>query len=109
MSDLNDHNGNAWGLRAKWAFAVFAIIGAFFLLAEHRAHVFPYLPWLILLACPLMHFFMHGGHGGHGGDHDDGNRPRGGNGGSSDAKLEGSRDSDPGAKGESHSHHGGRP
>jgi hypothetical protein len=23
------------------------------------------LPFLVLLACPLMHFFMHGGHGGH--------------------------------------------
>jgi hypothetical protein len=28
------------------------------------------LPYLLLLACPLMHVFMHGGHGGHGGhDH----------------------------------------
>jgi hypothetical protein len=25
------------------------------------------LPWLLILACPLMHVFMHGGHGGHGG------------------------------------------
>ena len=25
-----------------------------------------YLPWLLVLACPLMHLFMHGGHG-HGG------------------------------------------
>jgi hypothetical protein len=23
------------------------------------------LPYLFLLACPLMHFFMHGGHGSH--------------------------------------------
>jgi hypothetical protein len=29
------------------------------------------LIFLPLLACPLMHFFMHGGHGGHGGpEHD---------------------------------------
>jgi hypothetical protein len=56
--------------RAKWAFIAFAAIGAFFLLSEHRAHVLAYLPWLILLACPLMHVFMHGKHGGHGGhDH----------------------------------------
>jgi hypothetical protein len=26
------------------------------------------LPFLILLACPFLHFFMHKGHGGHGGD-----------------------------------------
>jgi hypothetical protein len=23
-------------------------------------------PFLLLLACPVMHIFMHGGHGGHG-------------------------------------------
>ena len=38
-----------------------------YLLTEHWAHALPYLPWLILLACPLMHVFMHRGHGGHGG------------------------------------------
>jgi hypothetical protein len=27
---------------------------------------------LLLLACPLMHMFMHGGHGGHGSHRDDG-------------------------------------
>jgi hypothetical protein len=35
--------------------------------SEHRAHLFGVLPYLLLLACPLMHFFMHGRHGGHGG------------------------------------------
>lgn len=40
------------------------IIG-YFLLTEHRAHVIQFLPYLLLLACPLMHFFMHRGHGGH--------------------------------------------
>jgi len=28
------------------------------------------LPFLFLLACPLMHMFMHRGHGGHGGHHE---------------------------------------
>ncbi len=47
------------------------LIGAvsYFLLMEHREHLFQALPYLILLACPLMHFFMHGSHGGH--DHGD--------------------------------------
>jgi hypothetical protein len=31
------------------------------------------LVWLPLLACPLMHLFMHGGHG-HGGHQHDGDR-----------------------------------
>lgn len=51
-----------------------AIAGAlgvllFYLLTEHRAHFYGALPYLLLLACPLMHFFMHGSHGGH--NHDD--------------------------------------
>jgi hypothetical protein len=33
------------------------------LIAEHWAHLLPYLPWVFLAACPLMHLFMHGGHG----------------------------------------------
>ena len=37
----------------------------FFLVAEHKAHVLPFLPFLLLLACPLMHVFMHRGHGDH--------------------------------------------
>jgi hypothetical protein len=53
----------------KWGFGGFLLIALFFLLAEHRAHVFGLLPWLLLLACPLMHFFGHGHHGRHGHSH----------------------------------------
>ena len=44
----------------------FLLIAGYFLVTEHRAHLalaIPYLPFLLLLACPFMHFFMHGGHG----------------------------------------------
>jgi hypothetical protein len=41
----------------------FTAVAGFFLFSEHRAHALGWLPWLILLACPLMHLFMHGGHG----------------------------------------------
>ena len=45
----------------------FLIVAGFFLLTEHTAHVFGVLPWLLILACPLMHLFMHHGHrSGHG-------------------------------------------
>lgn len=49
--------------------AALGLIGAasYFLLVEHREHLFQFLPFLILLLCPLMHIFMHGSHGGHGG------------------------------------------
>ena len=40
-------------------------IAGFFLWTEHRAHLFSFLPFLLLLACPIMHLFHHGGHGGH--------------------------------------------
>ena len=49
--------------------AAFLAIAGFFLWQEHRAHLLGVLPYLLLLACPLMHVFMHHGHG-HGG-HDD--------------------------------------
>ena len=46
------------------AVLAFFAIATFFLLTEHRAHLFGALPFLLLLACPLLHFFMHRGHGG---------------------------------------------
>ena len=46
-------------------------VAAYFLLSEHRTHFLGALPFLLLLACPLMHMFMHGGHGEHGGRHGD--------------------------------------
>lgn len=56
--------------RTAWVWIGFLLIGGYFLWAEHTAHLalaVPYLPYLLLLACPLLHVFMHGGHG-HGDD-----------------------------------------
>ncbi len=49
--------------------ATWVLIGAasYFLLIEHRQHLFQWLPYLIIALCPLMHIFMHRGHSGHGG------------------------------------------
>lgn len=53
-----------WQTRSAAVLLVFAAIAGFFLFTEHRAHVFGVLPYLLLLACPLMHLFhRHGGHG----------------------------------------------
>lgn len=49
--------------RMRWVFYGFLAIAGFLLLTEHRAHVFGVLPYLLLLACPLMHLFGHHGHG----------------------------------------------
>ena len=40
-----------------------AVMG-FLLWEEHKVHLLGALPWLILLACPLMHLFLHRHHGG---------------------------------------------
>lgn len=51
--------------RSNRAWWIFAAIALFYLLTEHRAHFLGVLPYLLLLACPLMHLFMHHGHGHH--------------------------------------------
>jgi len=66
MATEIDPRNSLWRSRGGWVLVAFGAIAAFFLLAEHRAHVFGVLPYLLLLACPLMHLFGHGGHGGHG-------------------------------------------
>jgi hypothetical protein len=63
--ECHDLHPRPSGWRHKTALAVFLAIGLFFLVTEHRTHFFGALPYLLLLACPLMHLFMHGGHGRH--------------------------------------------
>ncbi|MBY0236105.1 MAG: DUF2933 domain-containing protein [Burkholderiaceae bacterium] len=69
----HDHSQHAreptsfWRSRYAIGLLVLGGIAAYFLLSEHRAHLLGALPFLILLACPLMHIFMHHGHGGHAG------------------------------------------
>jgi hypothetical protein len=55
-----------WRTRTGIAAIGFALVAAFYVLREHWGHALGALPYLILLACPLMHLFMHHGHG-HGG------------------------------------------
>lgn len=54
---------------SRYVFFGFAAIAAYFLITEHRAHIVPFLPFLLLAACPLMHIFHHRGHD-HGSDKD---------------------------------------
>ena len=62
----NDHRASETADRyrkvSRYVFFGFVAVAAYFLLAEHRAHIVPYLPLLLLAACPLMHLFHHGGH-----------------------------------------------
>ena len=53
----------------NWILIGFLLVAGYFLIMEHRAHlggILYYLPFLLLLACPLMHIFMHHGHNCHG-------------------------------------------
>lgn len=40
-------------------------VAGYLLLRDHTDHIVQFLPFAILLLCPLMHVFMHGGHEGH--------------------------------------------
>lgn len=54
--------------RRKWVLLGFLFVAGYFAVAEHRAHLsglLQYFPLLLVLACPLMHVFMHGRHGHH--------------------------------------------
>jgi hypothetical protein len=64
--NINDHEAPPWWrTRSGLVLCGFLLIAGFYLLIEHTAHVFGVLPFLLILACPLMHLFMHHGHGGH--------------------------------------------
>lgn len=66
IHDTSQHHCEAtrfWRSRYAIGLIVMGAIAAYFLLSEHRAHFFGALPFLLLLACPLMHVFMHRGHG----------------------------------------------
>ena len=54
-------------LRSRTGLVLLAFLGiaAFFLITEHTAHFFGILPFALLLLCPILHVFMHGGHGDH--------------------------------------------
>ncbi len=60
--------------RAGLVLIGFLVIAGALLFTEHRAHVLGLLVWLPLLACPLIHMFMH--HHGHHGNHDQGSTGR---------------------------------
>ena len=68
-NDHQSHEGHTSNPKFNWILICFFLVAGYFLVMEHRAHlsgILYYLPILLLLACPLMHLFMHHGHGGPG-------------------------------------------
>ena len=68
MNHDHSQDNNSSNSIMKFVFIGFLLVAGFFLITEHRAHLFGILPFLLLAACPFMHFFghRHGGHGQHG-------------------------------------------
>jgi hypothetical protein len=62
---IHDSHPNQWRTARTGGLFIMGAIGAYFLLTKHYTHVLDALPFLLLLACPLMHIFMHHGHGNH--------------------------------------------
>ncbi len=60
-------NGSSW--IARLVLFAFLGIAGFYLITEHRAHLYGILPWALFAAVPFLCIFMHfgHGHGGHGG------------------------------------------
>jgi hypothetical protein len=52
-----------WWTPAGIAVIGFALVAALYVLREHWGHALVALPYLLLLACPLMHLLIHGGPG----------------------------------------------
>ncbi|MBO9670713.1 MAG: DUF2933 domain-containing protein [Sphingobium sp.] len=47
----------------KIGWGIFALVAGLYVVTQHWGHLLSALPYLFLLACPLMHIFMHRGHG----------------------------------------------
>ncbi|HUJ38549.1 MAG TPA: DUF2933 domain-containing protein [Hyphomicrobium sp.] len=63
-----DRRASFWTSRTFLIALALSAVGTVFLLSGHRAHLLGAIPYLFLLACPLMHFL--GGHGSHHHHHD---------------------------------------
>jgi hypothetical protein len=81
--DLHPATQSCWRSPVGIFMLVAGAVGIYYLLTEHLTHVTQAVPYLILLACPLMHLFGHRhgghGHGGHGerpGRQDESSTPR---------------------------------
>ena len=73
-----EHKEKWWQTNTGMLLVVFFTVGGYYLIKAHGAHIAENWFLLILLLCPLMHVFMHGGHGGHGKhrQHDDNDNDR---------------------------------
>ena len=67
-SPLDSNGRSDWSRINQWLLWIGLAAAVAWLFFGHGEHIVRLVPFLILLACPLMHVFGHGSHGGHG-DH----------------------------------------
>lgn len=60
----SDAQSSPTGARLPWWVVAAIVTGAGLLLFwdQHRSHLLAALSWLLLIACPLLHFVMHRNH-----------------------------------------------
>lgn len=69
MNDSAHRHSDRPNWTARLVLFAFLGIAGFYLVTEHRAHLYGILPWLLFAAVPFLCIFMHFGHG-HGGHGD---------------------------------------
>ena len=67
MESEPQEDGKSWrsrliGTPLGWALSLAIAALGVYLLVAHTGHLFAALPYLLLVACPLLHVFKHGGH-----------------------------------------------
>lgn len=62
---MHDSRRSWFWSRTGLAVTLVVAVAAYFLLRSHTDHILANAPLLLLLVCPLMHVFMHGGRHGH--------------------------------------------
>jgi len=74
IPDGSDRRDPDWARINQWLLWLGLAGAVGWLVWRHGAHVVELLPFLLILACPLMHLFGHGRHGhrSHGARHDAG-------------------------------------
>jgi DUF2933 family protein len=65
LNALSPEYADPYGVSRTWLLVgvSLALVAAFFVLREHWPHALGLAPYLLLLACPLLHMFH--GHGAH--------------------------------------------
>jgi len=72
LASSSPHRRPNWARVNQWLLWLGLASAVAWLVLRHSAHLLEVAPFLILLACPLMHLIGHGGHGGHTGHRDGG-------------------------------------